>query len=434
MLDDRYGLPLSTESLAARDFYIEGVDLLLAANYGSEAAFRNAIAADADFALAHAALARTLQLHAQAAPAKQAAARARELLPALPDRERRNAEMLAMLVDGQGPPPLAFAKQHLAEFPRDAMVLAPCTGVFGLIGFSGRKGREAEQIELLDAYAGHYGEDWWFLSSHAFGLVEIGRLDEARRAIERSLQLHPRNAHGAHVNAHVLYECGEDAAGLAYLQRWMPEYPRAAQLHCHLSWHVALWHLEAGNLDAARRVYAEDVRPGGSWGPPINTVSDSASFLWRLELAGGARDAALWGEVRDLARKEFPRAGITFIDVHSALAYAASGDRAALDELIAQLRERERNGKLAAGPIVPVLAEAFGACVGGNWREAVRLIEPLLGEHERIGGSRAQRDLIEYTLLMGLLQTGRREEAQTLLERRRGRSPAAPVAGSTAFA
>ena len=294
------------------------------------------------------------------------------------------------------------------------MVLAPCTGVFGLIGFSGRLGREFEQVAQLDALAAEYGDDWWFLSTYAFALGEVGRIDEARKLIGRSLELYARNAHGAHVYAHVLYENGEDAAGLAYLEKWLRDFPRAAQLHCHLSWHVALWNLELGRVVEARRVYETDVRPGGSWGPPINTLSDSASFLWRMQLAGQRNDVALWREVRDYALREFPKAGVTFADVHSALAFAAAADHAALGALVDQLREREATGKLSAGPIVRALAEAFGAFACEEWTTAIERITPVFAEHERIGGSRAQRDLIDCTLMAALAKAGRKREASRL--------------------
>jgi tetratricopeptide (TPR) repeat protein len=425
---DRYGLELSTASQAARDAYVEGVDLFLSANLGSEAAFNRAVAADPGFALAHAALGRTLQLYARPDAARAAVARARELSAGLPGRECANVEMLAGLVDGQLKAPLDFALRHLREFPRDVMVLAPCTGVFGLIGFSGRCGREEEQAAQLAPLADAYGDDWWFLSTHAFALSETGRIGEARKLIERSLELYPRNAHGAHVYAHVLYENAEDEAGLAYLKQWLHDFPRGAQLHCHLSWHVALWNLELGRVEDARRVYDSNVRPGGSWGPPINTLSDSASFLWRLQLAGQRNDPSLWREVRDYALREFPKAGITFADVHSAIAFAAAGDRTSLDVLIGQLRERMEAGKLSAGPIVPALAEAFGAFAGNDWNTAIEQIEPVFADHERIGGSRAQRDLIDCTLIAALARAGRRLEASKLAvrgarKRALGRSP-----------
>lgn len=428
MLKDRYGLELSTTSQAARDAYVEGVDLFLSANLGAETAFERSIAADEGFALAHAALGRTRQLYAKPGAARQSVARARKLMEGAPSRERANVAMLATLVDGEGPPPLQFAREHLAQFPRDVMVLAPCAGVFGLIGFSGKKGRELEQVAQFDALAQAYGDDWWFLSSHAFALVEVGRLAEARRAIDRAQELHPRNAHGAHVYAHVLYESGEDAAGLAYLEQWLPGLPRESQLHCHLSWHVALWNFDLGNVDAAWRVFEVAVKPGGAWGPSINMVTDSASLLWRMQLAGQVVDAAVWREVHDYALREFPKAGITFVDVHVALACAAAGDAGRLQGLVSELREREAAGKLAAGPLVPALAEAFGAYVAGDWAGVIDRMAPVLDEHERIGGSRAQRDLLEYTLASALMRAGQQPTGPLL--RRGGRGVPSIVAAS----
>src|SRR4051812_33619802 len=62
MLTDRYGLPVSTTVAAARDAYVEGVNLLLTVYPGAAAAFDRAIAADPGFALAHIGKARTFQL------------------------------------------------------------------------------------------------------------------------------------------------------------------------------------------------------------------------------------------------------------------------------------------------------------------------------------------------------------------------------------
>jgi len=169
-------------------------------------------------------------------------------------------------------------------------------------------------------------------------------------------------------------------------------------LHCHISWHIALWQMELGDHDAAFKTYLKGVHPGGSWGPPINVLTDSAAFLWRAELAGRPRSAELWHEVKEYGTKNFPAAGLAFADVHKALAYAATGDELALETLLGQLRERERAGKLLAGPIVPALAEGFDAFARKDYAKAIALIERHMAEHERIGGSRAQRRLIELTL------------------------------------
>src|SRR5262249_46387202 len=77
MLQDRYGLPVSTTSSRALEAYVEGVDRVLSANAGAEESFERAAALDADFALAHIGKARSLQLQARMADARSAAARAR---------------------------------------------------------------------------------------------------------------------------------------------------------------------------------------------------------------------------------------------------------------------------------------------------------------------------------------------------------------------
>jgi len=426
---DRYGLAVTTASASALGAYVEAVDLLLAALPGADEAFGRALTADPRFALAEAGRARTLQLLARMDEARAAARHARELAASLPWRERQHVEVLALVVEGQGAAALEAARAHLQEFPRDAMVLAPCTGVFGLIGFSGRRGREAEMLALLDGLASHYGDDWWFGMAHAFAQNETGQREPARKAIDRSMAVHPRNAHGAHVRAHVLYEGGEDVAGLAYLDEWLKDYPATAQLHCHLTWHVAIFALGVGRLDRAWQVYAGGVAPGASWGPPVNTLTDAASFLWRAELAGSPRDASRWSAVRDYAARAFPKPGVTFCDVHSAVAYAASGDAAALAGLSRALKDADGAGRLAAGPVVPALADAFGAFARGDWGATITILAPVLEEHVRIGGSRAQRDLVELTLLAAYLRAGRADDARALLARRHDRRPSVPLAG-----
>jgi tetratricopeptide (TPR) repeat protein len=359
-----------------------------------------------------------LFLKADVTAAREAAARARTLAQSASPRERSGINALALAIEGKVPDSLTATRAHIAEHPRDALVLSPATGVFGLIGFSGRQQREAELYDLLAPLARDYGEDWWFDSMLAFAACESGRLDEALRLIERSMSAFPRSAHGAHVKAHVLYEMGEARQGLDYLEGWMPGYAKEGMMHCHLSWHVALFALKLGLRERAWQAYRTGTHPGGSWGPPLNIVSDSASFLWRAELLGEAANAELWKEARDYALKAFPKAGVPFADVHTAVACAASGDLRALAKLVGEMNERLAAGKLAPGGVVPLLAEGFGAYARKNWAEAIRLFEQALPETVRIGGSRAQRDLVEWTLAAAYLKAGRAEDARKLRARR----------------
>jgi hypothetical protein len=89
MLTDRYGLPVSTASTAARDALVEGIDLLLAAGPGPADAFQRAIDADAGFVLAHLGKARALQVRGDLQGA--VAASATPTRPATPSRRASRA-------------------------------------------------------------------------------------------------------------------------------------------------------------------------------------------------------------------------------------------------------------------------------------------------------------------------------------------------------
>jgi hypothetical protein len=81
--------------------------------------------------------------------------------------------------------------------------------------------------------------------------------------------------------------------------------------------------------------------------------------------------------------------------MHIALAQVVAGDDAALD------------GRYPSGPCVPAVLRAFAAFERQDFAAAVNALEPITGELERIGGSRAQLDLVEFTLLKAYLSAAR---------------------------
>jgi hypothetical protein len=426
MFKDRYGYSLTTTSEAARNAYVDGIDRLLAADTGAEDALRRAVEADAGFALGHAGLARAWQVLAKGPEAAASMARARVLAAGLTPREQGHIEMLGHLVGGNGPAAHASALAHLDSFPRDAVIVQPLSSVFGLIGFSGLAGREAEQLAFMNRLAPHYGDDWWFTTQFAFSQIEVGQAARAEQTIESVRHLRPRSANWAHIRSHIHYEVGETEAGLAFLRDWLKDYGREGPLHCHLSWHLALWCLESGDLDAAWGVIDGSVRPGAAWGPPLNVLTDTASFLHRAELMGGGHQAERWREVSDYASRFFAKPGIAFADAHAALAHAMAGEPNALNNLI--------NGSVGpAGEVVSAVSGAFEAFSRQAWDACIAALSPFMATHERIGGSRAQRDLLEYTLVAALLRAGRGEDAKLMLATRRpAKAAVEPVAGLAA--
>ena len=83
MLADRFGLPLSTPSAAARDAYIDASERALTFYPGALAAYDSAIFADPNFALAHAGKAQVLMREGNVAGARAALTAAKDLVDGL---------------------------------------------------------------------------------------------------------------------------------------------------------------------------------------------------------------------------------------------------------------------------------------------------------------------------------------------------------------
>jgi tetratricopeptide (TPR) repeat protein len=422
-LTDRYGLELSTGSPRAAEAYCRGLDHALAAEAEAEACFREARLEDPGFALAHIAEARMLQFRARPAEAREAADRALQVVGGATRRERQHVEAIATAVAGDPRGALEKVRAHVAEFPRDAFVLSQATGVYGLIGFSGRLERNEEQLALLEPLAGAYGDDWWFLSQIAFAYNELFRHREAQQAVERSLAGNPRNGHASHTVAHIAYETGDAEGGAAFLREWLVGYDPAHQLYVHNHWHLALFELAAGNFARVLDLYDRVIRPSVATSPPLGTIADAASLLWRCTLTERPAADLPWAEVAEYAAAWFPRPGTTWADAHCLIAWCAVNDTDRLTALVGQLRDRVAGGRVYAGPVLVTLAEGYLAFAHGDWDRAANLFQLARPEVIRLGGSHAQRDVFEETLIEACARAGRLEQARAILEERLDRRP-----------
>ena len=118
-----------------------------------------------------------------------------------------------------------------------------------------------------------------------------------------------------------------------------------------------------------------------------------------------------------------PKAGFAFADAHMAILEAAAGDRDAVERRVEALTGLVEAGTLAAGPVVPAICRAALAFVEEDYAGRVRILEPAAAEVVRIGGSGAQREVIEDTLLVALMRSGEVVKARALLDRRLHRRP-----------
>jgi tetratricopeptide (TPR) repeat protein len=429
MLSDQYDLPVSTASAAARDAYVRGYDLALTLYPGAAEAFDRALAIDPGLALAHTGKAQVLMREGKVPAARAALAAAAAVAAGVSAREAGHIRYFDLAFSGQTDAAIEALYAHLSDFPRDALMVATATNPNGLIGSSGRIGQKQQIAALLDRLAPHYGDDPWFLSYHAIALGEDGRVAEARPKIERSVMRNRKNAHCAHGVAHVCYESGDADGGRDFLSSWLAAYPRDGSFHGHLSWHLALLYLHAGDWRAAQQLYRDAVAPDRHPGGPQQKVWDSAAFLWRSELAGRPRDEPAWRALHDYAVGALPRPGAGLADLHLVIAHTVMRDDGALDARTRQIEALAREGRYASGSYVPELARGFVAFERGDYPAAIAALAPLAKQSERIGGSRAQHDVIDFTLLKACLNAGRLDEARQMLRERRAGASAVSVAG-----
>jgi len=387
------------------------MDALLAYGPGAEQGFAGAVEADPGLALAHGGLALVAVAVGDATAARAAAARARETVAGATRRERQHVEALSALVGGDTTRGLELVDEHVKDFPRDALLVNQAGSA---IGFAGRTDREECRMAFLERLAPAYGDDWWFHSALAFTYHEVDRYEESRRLSERSLQQYPRNANASHNLAHIAFETLETDAGAAFLDEWMAGYDRRASFHCHLAWHQAMFELHRGRYARAREIFERDIV--GAVNPRLAMI-DGSALLWRFKLDGEPESPPAWRSLADLAER-VSRPGFVFGEVHAALAYAAGGDGAGLAKLVDGLRALDARGHPMAGTVALPMVLGVAAFAVGDHAGALRNLEPVEREFHRVGGSHAQWELFEETMVVCYLRLERYDDALRLLRRR----------------
>ncbi len=417
---DGRGLPISTSSAEAAAHYREGIDLLLSAWPGAAEALEAAIAADPSFALAHAARARLHAIRAEPVEARRRIADAERLVAIKgTERERSHVATLAFAIGGQSAKALESAVRHLEAWPRDIVIFSLPMGAFGLLAFSGMANHDQARVDLCERHAPHFGEDdWWFLSYRGWSQAENGAAGFGRALAERGLALRRANANAVHAVSHAMYEQGATDDAEALIAGWLPSYDRSGVLHGHICWHAALAALERDDAAGALQIYERHVQPSASLGMPINVMTDAVSLLWRVNAYGHEVPAALWQPVAEHARAAFAKPGLTFADAHLGLLDATTGNGAAAKERIAALTAMVEAGTLAAGPVVPAICRAALAFADEDHARCAAILEPVAAEVARIGGSGAQREIIQDMLVLALMRSGATAKAVNLLDQR----------------
>ena len=417
---DRFGLTLSTPSAAAAESYRKFVDAMLSSSDGIEAHLARAQAADEGFALVRIGDAYLRLGDGDLVGAKERAAAAVELAAGATRREQHHIATVAAFVSGDHARSTELVKEHVEDFPLDALMVF--IAQFRL-SFSGRRTWKQEISTLTESVAPHYDpEEWSMLGLRAFRAEEERDLDGARDLAERSLDLYPENARAAHVLAHTYFERAEHEAGYRFLDEWLASHHPQRVFGGHLWWHVALHQLGVSDREGACRTLRTGIAEAGR--VPFR-VPDAASLLWRMDLYGFEADQADWQAASDFAAEVVTAPRFAFVDAHVVLAHAGARRTDRLTQFRTQLENQAAAGNRLVKEVVLPLAAGISAFADRDSAGAVRELGPLVasGDLVRLGGSNAQREVFEDTLIVALVDSGEGRAALSLLDQRLARRP-----------
>jgi len=419
MAQDVFGNPISAErpqTIAAIDDFILGF-------LGYEpriGAILGAAAADEDcLANAYAGLLWMLsETGGIPDQARSHLARAERGLDGATGRERDLASVLRLWIADDVPGALRIAEKILRAYPRDLLTLK----LHQYHDFNAGDFPTMLRVALESFQA---AADVPYLHGMlAFAYEQCHLLDKAEQAARAALDLRRREPWAQHALAHVMLTQGRIDEGAVFLESIQDTWTDLTSfMDTHLWWHLALFYLSQGRVEAALAAYDDHC-----WARERDFSQDqigAVSLLARFEFAGidvGTRwaDLGVYLAARDADIVQ------PFLSLQYLYGLARAG-RPEASNLLAAIR--------AAGIAAPAVsrdawreigipvAEGLAAHAAGDHEAALRFIEPALGRLAAIGGSHAQRDLFEQIVLDALIKSGRFSRAQQILEQRRKFDP-----------
>ena len=424
---DRWGSPVFAGRREAVDLLDEAVEQLVSLSGDPTALADEAAALDPQLVLA-----RVLQAYlALYASSVSGLHRARALVGDLDPRalETGEREVLHVLAvrswaDGEWERAASFLERALLHESRDLLALKVAQDLSFLIG---------NQRDLRDAVERVFGA-WtsdrpgygYVCGMYAFGLEENGQYEAAEVQARRAIAENPRDVWAVHALAHIFEMEGKPRLGVAFLDHSADDWS-SSYFATHNWWHRALYHLDLREVDEALALYDGPIR--GTRSSQWLDVDDAASLLWRLHLFGvdvGDRARTLLADVEGLLDAPVS----VFNDWHAVMVAGLAGAPEICEHIILVNRSaRGGTNRRAVDAAGLELLDGFAAFAAGEADRAVHRLAAMEPKARVVGGSHAQRDVIDLTLIAAAARSGDVPLAEALLAARLERRPSAKAAG-----
>jgi tetratricopeptide (TPR) repeat protein len=423
MIDDAQGHCLTGATPEAAAAYDEAVRAFTIVYGDALGRFDMAREAAADFVMAYLGKAWLLALANDPAllPAARDLVETARRLPAS-EREVGHLAALSQSVAGARAGAVAVLDRHLMRYPFDIVAHQAAALMDGFLGrFHCVRDRSARALPLWPKDRPGYPT---LLAFYGFGLEEAGDYAHAEDASREAAELEPLSFWPHHTVAHVMEMTGRPEDGLGWMAAREALWSGLGHANeVHIWWHRALFHLELGQYEAALALYDGPIRR--TQRPLALSLTNATALLWRLDTLGleiGERwqgEADLWADHAD-------GKCLVFADIHAAMAELCAGREKLVVERLAAMRETAAS-EAEAAPLyrtvgVPIV-EGLAAFHRGAYADAVGRLLPVRVELWRIGGSYAQRDVVDWTLVEAAARAGMRDVALALAHERLASRP-----------
>jgi hypothetical protein len=338
------------------------------------------------------------------------------------EREAAHFAALAHAVDGHRAEAVKILERHLMSYPFDLVAHMAALQMDGHLGrFPLARSRALRALPRWSRAQPGYGI---LLSFYAFALEEAGDYSRAEETARAAAELEPHGYWPHHCVSHVMEMTGRPQMGLDWMVERLPLWSaKENNNRVHIWWHKALFHVELGQYAAALDIYDGPIL--AAMRPAALSIANASSLLWRLQLLG----CDLGGRWQQLATRWDGHANgrlYVFADIHAAMAELAAGQAAAFAKRWAAMRATAAQAGEAAALYRDIglpLVEALAAFQQGAYAAAVERLLPARFELWKMGGSHAQRDVIDWTLAEAAARAGMRDVALSLAHERLGARP-----------
>jgi hypothetical protein len=355
---------------------------------------------------------------------------ARALAAGASARERAHVEAVQQLLEGRWLAACRTWDELLLEHPRDALALqwAQLWDFYrgDAAALRARPARALPEWDEADPLYPHV------LALYAFGLEECNLYPQAEEAGRRALAADPRVPWAVHAVAHVMEMQGRYDEGSAWLRLHQPHWAEDNGFAGHLWWHKGLFRLEA--LDVAGVLRLIDNHLSGNALQITLQRVDAAALLWRLHLLGEDVSAQCAGVLAGWDLSDDAAGYYAFNDLHVVLALLGAGEVPRAEAWVARCAERamaatdaRRTNHGMAREVGLPLMRGLLALARGQADSAAEQLFPVRAVARSFGGSHAQRDLIDQTLLAAAARGQRHALGRAVLNERMLAKPLTPL-------